>query len=410
MKCIMKDICPICYSLNRTSLIRADHIEKFLYGKFVPTSLQKSICLDCGHIYSSRYYDKSFVTNHYENTRNSAGKLIYNSEEKLNKTFLNLAEWSTKTIKADSPNYDIKTILDIGCGKCDFLAGLRNVYPNALLYGNDISAQSALIGKAKGLENVIIGEFSENLFPEYEFDFISATGVLEHQFDIGRFLESIVNLLHKGSYFLVEVPDSYAIMNSRDDLGAKYMHDLLNDEHVHHFTQENLFRLMNRYGFRLVDQRTMSRGIWEVMDVLFKYEGGRFANAISQSGGNKLNATFKEAFYGKKNIYLKKFQDILQKHRSIGIYGAGWHTSFVLLVFFEMNFDRVKRIFDQDNRKIGNRLYNVDISFPDRKGLETVQTILVSSISMEDSIVNYLLRLGIPQEKILPLYKILDEQ
>ncbi|MFQ5650700.1 MAG: class I SAM-dependent methyltransferase [bacterium] len=406
------DTCPICDSSAKAVLLTFQNAMRFLYGKFIPVRLQKSICTTCGHIFSDLYYTFDELKNHYENTRDSSEDLIYSEKDSLDETFTNLTAWAHDLIERSGSDLKIRNILDVGCGKCDLLRSYAHLYPDAVLCGIDFSPQARSYGDQKGISGVVVGNFMAYDFNR-KFDLISATGVLEHQVALHQFLAKIASLCQQGALLLLEVPDSYAILNGKPNLKAKYMHDICNDEHVHHFNLHNLSALLTQYGFSVLGHRTIARGDWQALDLLCQFhEAGRLA---SRSEGSRTDAAHAAAalhksFVSKRAHYLRQFAALMAAYDRVGIYGAGWHTSILLPSFFEMDLDRVKMIFDRDKRKVNGQLFGKTVHFPDRKRMDEVDAILISSINMEDSMHRFLLDMGVPSRKIIRLYEVLDEQ
>jgi len=379
--------CPICNSENRAELLKFENTYQFIHDKFHKFELIKYYCNQCEHIYTGSF-ENFLIQEHYESTRNSDAKLIYSGAENLNKTFDNLVQWMKTSLK--QKNSQINTILDIGCGKCDLLKSFSFQYPHSVLYGIDYSPQIKQFAQEKGIQNIIVGDFYTEIFHNQKFDLISATGVMEHQIDIHRFIEKIISLLNESGYLLIEVPDSLSILESRPDLKSKSMHDLYNDEHIHHFKTSNLITFIEKYGFKLLSSRTISRGDWDDINLVFQHED------------NHLSVI--DNFRTKRDLDRKKINNLLNSKKLVAIYGAGWHTTHVLPAYYKLDFSKILTIFDQDKRKVGEHIYNIKIEYPSPNALGDVDYIIISSVNMTDSIYDYLVDNGIQKHKILRLY------
>ncbi len=409
---ILFDKCPICGGSESEVLLTFKNSMRFLFDDFRPVTLQKQICKQCAHIFCDRYHTFEDLQNHYQNARDSAENLIYNENDNLDELFTNLAQWFYESTRMKEPQSRIENILDLGCGKCDLLESFGEVYAKAELHGVDFSPQSLSYGRKKGIENIFVGNFLEQQFDGLNFDLISATGILEHQIDLDSFLRKIISLCHEGTYLLIEVPDSHAIIKERPDLKAKYMHDICNDEHVHHFNLSNLESLLGQYNFSLVDYRTIQRGDWQALDAIYQYQerdSNGSASAPLPATNSSLEDDIWKIFTQKRSRYLEKFHERIARYQNLGIYGAGWHTSILLPAFFEMPFERIKVIFDQDSRKVNKELFGATICYPEKELIQELDAVLISSINMEESIFDYLVDLGISSTRIIRLYEALDE-
>lgn len=364
---MIKSGCPICGSYSRELLVNIK-MEKFLGNKFKPIEIEKSVCNACGHIYANKYYD---TTKHYEVTRASEDELIYYKED-LNATFTNLVKWIDPTWK-----FKPKTILDIGCGKCDLLRVLKNEYPKSELLGIDLAPQSTKFGAEYNI-NVKTGDIKDIT---ETWDLITLTGVLEHQFNLDKFLTKLTKLCNDGTKVLVEVPDSQRILKRKD---AKYMHDIYNDEHVHHFSQYGLIKLMGSYGFELIGSKSTNRDDWDVLDMKFVY--------------NNLPKRFND----KSTKHIHNLHKRIEGAESIALYGAGWHSQAIIPSFYKL--DNIKGVFDKDIRKLGMKLFGCEIQYPKCHLLDQFDCILISTMSKDDEIVAELHNMGIDKSKIVRMY------
>lgn len=398
--------CPLCKSKERETFFDFKNSKRFLFNEYISIKIEKCICVKCGHIYCNKYPSPKEVLNHYENTRNAEPNLIYNKKDKLDETYVNLVEWMEKIVNGKSRNlHNLKTVLDIGCGKCDLLKSLNNCNIGLDTYGIDISPQSRIFAQSKGIGNIYTGSIFNNPFENKKFDIISATGVIEHQTDLKSFIKKIANFSKKGTYILVEVPDSFSIIENRADLKGKYMHDICNDEHVHHFSLKSLKNIFESNGFTILADRKIRRGYWEAIDLLLEFTGvknkiGSFALQNILNEGSEVKLVFNK----KRNLYKNRFNELINKYDKIGIYGAGWHTSIVLPAFFELDFKKIAVIYDKDPRKSGKRLFNKTVTIPNKHSIMEQEAILISTIQMTDSIKSFITELGVPKNKIISIY------
>ena len=358
--------CPICDEPKKELLVDIN-MERFLGNKFKSINITKSICDNCGHIYADKYYDSR---KHYEITRDSKSELIYN-DENINKVFKKLANWMGTLIRTP------KSILDIGCGKCELLHVLNDKYPKAKIQGIDFSPQSVEYGKNYNLD-VNIGDITD---VKGKWNLITLTGVLEHQFHINDFLKNLTKLCTDGTNVLIEVPDSEEILERTD---AKFMHDIYNDEHVHHFNLYTLVEIMGKYGFKIVDTQFVNRNDWDSMRVVFIYN----------------NTT--DRFNNKAIEPIKKLHDKIKDVKSVALYGAGWHTQVIIPSFYKLEvFDA---IYDKDIRKQGLKLLGKIIQYPSKDLLMEHDCILISTMSKDSEIEAELIEMGIPKSKIVRIY------
>lgn len=99
-----------------------------------------------------------------------------------------------------------KKILDVGCGNGHTLAALRDVYPQAELYGIDLSQAALSLAAARAPGVKLWRGFIEEYSTRARFDIITLIGVAEHCMDLGAGLRSAAKLLAKNGICYVEVP------------------------------------------------------------------------------------------------------------------------------------------------------------------------------------------------------------
>ena len=389
--------CPICKGQKRELFFDFTNAVQFIHNKYNPFEIKKYQCLECAHIYTG-YIKNYLLEEHYESTRDSDQTLIYNTNENLSETFDNLVDWMLVKSKLDVKSVD--KILDIGCGKCDLLKSFSTKFKSTDLFGIDYSPQAKMFGEAIGLNNIISGDLYSATFNN-KFDIISATGVMEHQIDLSKFIEKIITLLNPEGYLLIEVPDSISILTEREDLQFKSMHDICNDEHLHHFNFSNLISFFNMHGFTLIKDRKISRGDWDDINIIMQYIGQKgIINKIYDKQSQVLSN-----FQKQQQKVKKRLKNILRQYDNVALYGAGWHTTKVLPSYYEMDFNKIKQIFDQDKRKIGEQLYGIEILEPVKDSLNKFDAIIVSSINMESSIYEYISKINKLNNKIINLYE-----
>jgi len=390
--------CPICKGVKRELLFDFKNALQFIHNEYNLFEMKKYQCLECAHIYTA-YMNNYLFEEHYESTRGADQSLIYNTTENMTVTFDNLVDWMVFESKLDVKL--INKILDIGCGKCDLLKSFSTKFGSADLFGIDYSAQAKNFGDKIGINNIISGDFYSETFNNNKFDIISATGVMEHQMNLSKFVEKIILLLNPGGYLLIEVPDSISILTERKDLKFKSMHDICNDEHLHHFNSSNLITFLNKFGFTLVKERKITRGDWDDINIIMKFTGQKqIENNIYISQNHTLTS-----FHQQQQAAKKRLQKIIGQYDKIAIYGAGWHTTKVLPSYYGLDFNRIKKIFDQDKRKIGKHIYGIEICMPEEDALNNFDAIILSTINMSNSIFEYLSSRISSNSKIINLYE-----
>jgi SAM-dependent methyltransferase len=109
-------------------------------------------------------------------------------------------------IKKLIKDYSFETVLDVGSGKGAhsdiFLNNNKKV--TAVDIGNSEYFQS----RKTGFDDIdlIVGDFNNHNFGDIQFDCVWASHILEHQRNVGLFLEKIISLTKEGGVICISVP------------------------------------------------------------------------------------------------------------------------------------------------------------------------------------------------------------
>ena len=98
-------------------------------------------------------------------------------------------------------NLDDKKVLDVGCGRGRFLRILKSKFPNAQLYGLDIS-EKMLSFCPPGVET-ICGSILNIRYPDAYFDCIFCVETLEHALRIESAIKEMVRILKRGGKIII---------------------------------------------------------------------------------------------------------------------------------------------------------------------------------------------------------------
>lgn len=221
--------CHVCQN-SKAVVLKDNHIS--LYE-----------CKDCSHYFTEiphekkeQYNDDYFLEKH-KNWFNNPNYRFYNFTYA---TILGLVD--KKCFR----------LIDVGCGKGDFLKYLRKINPDIELYGIDfIDNQHAGI-------NFIKGDILDD-FVEGKFDVIFSLEVIEHIDKPNLFIKKIKEvLLPQGVVFIATVNNNgllYRIARFLDKIGAHSAYNrLYSYHHLDHYTNRSLKTLMELNGFEVIKQ------------------------------------------------------------------------------------------------------------------------------------------------------------
>lgn len=193
------------------------------------------VCKNCGFIFNSAY-DLSKVD--YSS--------VYEDQQCFSKTFNDFAQNLAQRL-VDKYDLHDKKILEIGCGKGDFLALLCNLGPNTGTGIDPAYVQNRINGKE--LERLtFIRDFYSEKYSECAGDFVCCRHTLEHIPNTGEFVRtvrsSIGNNLDTTVFF--EIPDVRRVLKECAFWDIYY-------EHCSYFSPGSLARLFRLCQFEVID-------------------------------------------------------------------------------------------------------------------------------------------------------------
>jgi 2-polyprenyl-3-methyl-5-hydroxy-6-metoxy-1,4-benzoquinol methylase len=190
-------------------------------------------CPSCRHTFNAAYEDAAIeYSSAYENSLHYSERFVQFVDELASR----LA--TTYALKG-------KTIVDVGCGKGEFLARLCSA-SGAAGVGFDKSFESARCDVPAGVR--FVSDWFDQRYSDVRADMVTCRHVLEHIADPVRFLRNLRchPAIKRGSVMYVEVPNA---LYSFRDLG---IWDLIY-EHVSYFTPTSLCHALNAAGFDILD-------------------------------------------------------------------------------------------------------------------------------------------------------------
>ncbi|MDI9260937.1 glycosyltransferase [Alicyclobacillus sendaiensis] len=142
-------------------------------------------------------------------------------------------------------------VLEIGCACGATLLQVRNLYPNARLYGVELNPNAASI--ATLFADVQAMDIEENIHYEKEFfDYIIFADVLEHLYDPWNVVRRFREHLAPGGVILASIPNVMHISVIRDLVNGNWNYTdvgLLDRTHVRFFTLNTIDRMFADAGY-----------------------------------------------------------------------------------------------------------------------------------------------------------------
>ncbi len=307
--------CPVC--CGRT-------MEEFVFLPGVPThcnllweskeqalaaprgDLRLGFCRACGHVYNLAF-DPSLMeyTQAYENSLHFSPRFQAYAEALASRLI-------------DEYGIRRKEVIDIGCGKGDFLALLCNKGDNRG-YGFDPSFVPEIMEKASAERMTIIQDFYSPKYSRYQADLVTCRHVLEHIQSPREFVRNVRSSIGNRASTVVffEVPN---VMYTLRDMG---IWDLIY-EHCSYFSPSSLAVLFSACGFNVRGQSDLYDGQFLGIDLVPGNPDGEplpdVRDGVAAMGRD--GAAFAENYRRKVESWRKRFDSGTNGGKTV-VWGGG---------------------------------------------------------------------------------------
>lgn len=148
------------------------------------------------------------------------------------------------------------SVLEIGCSCGGTLVEIKNRYPNAEVFGTEISEKTAEV--AGHVVKVVVNNIEEkNIpFPKKKFDYIIFGDVLEHLHNPLETLIYCKDFLCEGGSIIASIPNVMHISIMEQLMKGNFTYTetgLLDKTHIHLFTCNEIIRMFNEAGYEVCD-------------------------------------------------------------------------------------------------------------------------------------------------------------
>jgi len=284
-------------------------------------------CKQCGFISNMAFDEKlTEYSGRYEETQGFSNT--------FNKFHQHLAERLVK--KHDLHN---KTVIEIGCGKGEFITMLSELGNNKGL-GFDPGYRDDHI-KGASTDNVeFIKEFFSEKYTKHKADFICCKMTLEHIHPTSDFIGMVRKSIGSKTDTMVffQIPETLRILNECSFEDIYY-------EHCSYFTPGSLARLFRRNGFEVVDIETEYDDQYLTIEAI-PVEGESTMKALpieeSVEELSLLVDSFKERCKKKIDDWNAQLQQFSEKNKKVVLWGSGSKgVSFLTTLSAAGNIDYV---------------------------------------------------------------------
>lgn len=293
-----------------------------------------ALCQSCGFIWNT-VFDKTLLnySQAYENS------LFYSTLYQ---------EYTDTLVRRLIKRYNLhdKTVIDIGCGKGDFLFLLCRLGGNKGI-GFDTSFEGSNCDCQVPEDAQVIQDFYSEKYAEYKSDLICSRYVLEHVEDPRAFLKMIRNSIgdHKSVVYF-EVPNVSLILCDLSVWDIIY-------EHCSYFSLNSLEHLFNLCGFDVLDSYESYNGQFIAIEAVPCAR----QNKPHEISINKLEEitksvnSFVENNRRQLGLWRDKLEAMQAKNERVVLWGAGAKgVSFLNMLNIK---DQIQYVADINSRKHG---------------------------------------------------------
>ncbi len=226
------------------------------------------------------------------------------------------------------------SILDIGCGGGLIAESLPYYYPNASIYGCDVSRTAISYAKKLGSGNVKYAVIHNGTFPYKSnfFDVCICLDVLEHVPDIGIFLKEVRRVLQKdGKFFLIVPcegqPFTYTWLFQKIHVGQHLTFRQFG--HIHpEFTHASVVKLLELHGFAIKEKAYSEHLFYQLMHLLlFTAPKVMLEIVLGKKSDEYTNSSLIRSPKSKRDILM--------------IVRAVWFKLFHFMMMYPMNWETV---------------------------------------------------------------------
>ncbi len=258
-----------------------------------------------------------------------------------------------------------KKVLEVGCGKGDYLSIMKEAGANA--YGIEHCPSSAFYCNDIGL-NVQCGYISNPCYnlDEAPFDAFFIMNFFEHIPDPNATLECLYKNSAEGAIGIIEVPNFDMMLSN--DLFSEFIPD-----HIFYFTEDTLRSTVERAGFEAIS----CDSIWNNYILSATIKKKKKTQPLDLSRFYKKFYTVKDEIHSYINLF---------SEGSVSVFGAG-HQALAVMAICDLKH-RIRYIVDDASFKQQKFAPSTFLPIVSRKSLheDPVEGIIIMGASYSDEI------------------------
>ena len=281
------------------------------------------------------------------------------------------------------------TLLEVACFDGYLLDILQK--DNWDIYGCDPATMTKIALEKFGAKKIKQEFLSENSYAGKQFDVIIFRNLLEHIYDINKFIQLIGKLLKEDGSIFIDLPNAKTI----EQYGG---YGLFFHQHISYFSIETMEHFLFLNNFEIIN---------------FKDESPNLFIQAKKSNNIKPKKLLNNFSYEKllaNNIHISKsIRNFFSKNKNIIFFGASALATTIFCFLDSDEKNKVKAIYDNESVKHNKLLQGTDIKIQNPSTLKAIgnQVIFITTFFFADQIFNQLIKIGIPEKSIIKIKDIL---
>lgn len=316
MSILTQAVCPVCGSENVSPFFDLPnvptHCNVLLATREDALAVSRGdiklvFCHACGHIYNG-VFDPGLMTytQQYENSLHFSPRFQEFAGE--------LAEGLTERHHLHN-----KVVIDVGCGKGDFLRLISRLGPNKG-YGFDPSFVPSENGENSG-DVTFIQDFYSEKYSNYHADLICCRHVLEHIKEPCQFVANIRRAADQSNRAIVyfEVPNALFILRDLSVWDIIY-------EHCGYFTPNSLVRLFQNCQFEILRHDEAYGGQFLSLEAMLNrdhVEPRAVSTDYSIHHLEQLTEEFSQRYRERLTYWTYMLEELIDQGQRVVLWGAG---------------------------------------------------------------------------------------
>ncbi len=314
--------CPSCNSENLLSFFKIPSVP--VHSCLMHSTLEEALNFPTGDIELTFCEECGFISNQAYQKQHANYSPVYEDQQSYSPTF---NQFSDQLVNQLIQKYDLhnKHIVEIGCGKADFLSALCERGNNQGI-GIDPSCNQQRLSSTAKEKVTLINEYYSEQHANQIGDMIVCRHTLEHIDKVGDFVSIVRRSLndHPNTIVFFELPETKRILTDCAFWDIYY-------EHCSYFTPGSLSRLFRRNKFSILDLSL------EYDDQYLTIEATPTAENIDQEHPNEESITALKSivtdFSERAQIQMSNWQQKLSEYKAKGLNIAIWGSGSKCLSF-----------------------------------------------------------------------------